>query len=102
MLSKKTVLAVGVVAASGVAMVAMPSSASAWTIPSYQPTAANTAAGPFPQAQLAAGWWQWALETPADNNPLLDPTGANCRVGQNRLSSTLLPRRRPVRRSRRA
>lgn len=27
-------------------------------------------------------WWQWALSIPADQNPLLDETGANCDVGQ--------------------
>ncbi len=30
----------------------------------------------------AALWWQWALQTPAPNNPVLDTTGANCAVGQ--------------------
>jgi hypothetical protein len=30
----------------------------------------------------AAAWWQWALAQPADTNPVLDQTGANCSVGQ--------------------
>lgn len=33
-------------------------------------------------AQWVADWWQWALETPAADNPLLDTTGAKCKVGQ--------------------
>jgi hypothetical protein len=31
----------------------------------------------------AAEWWQWALGQPADVNPLVDTTGANCAEGQN-------------------
>jgi hypothetical protein len=30
----------------------------------------------------AALWWQWAVGTPADVNPVLDTTGANCAVNQ--------------------
>src|SRR5215475_12176455 len=30
----------------------------------------------------AALWWQWAVGTPAANNPVLDTTGANCAVNQ--------------------
>jgi len=30
----------------------------------------------------AATWWQWALETPASVNPLLDITGEHCAEGQ--------------------
>jgi hypothetical protein len=33
-------------------------------------------------SQWAAEWWQWALETPADVNPLLDTTGDHCAEGQ--------------------
>ncbi len=33
-------------------------------------------------AQWAADWWQWALETSAADNPLIDATGAKCQVGQ--------------------
>jgi hypothetical protein len=29
-----------------------------------------------------ATWWQWALSIPASVNPLEDPTGADCMVGQ--------------------
>lgn len=29
-----------------------------------------------------AKWWQWALELPADVNPILDTTGVNCNEGQ--------------------
>ena len=30
----------------------------------------------------AALWWQWALQTPADVNPVTDTTGAHCAVNQ--------------------
>jgi hypothetical protein len=38
--------------------------------------------GPFPYSLLAAEWWQWALEAPTPDNPLLDTTGADCAVDQ--------------------
>ncbi len=31
---------------------------------------------------LTAEWWQWALSIPASENPVADPTGAKCVVGQ--------------------
>jgi hypothetical protein len=31
---------------------------------------------------LSAEWWQWALSIPAPVNPLRDPTGDNCMIGQ--------------------
>jgi hypothetical protein len=33
-------------------------------------------------AEWVARWWQWALETPARVNPILDRTGENCAEGQ--------------------
>src|SRR3954470_5797318 len=33
--------------------------------------------------EWAAMWWQWAFSIPADHNPQLDPTGADCAVGQS-------------------
>ena len=33
-------------------------------------------------SSLAALWWQWAVGTPANVNPVLDQTGANCAVNQ--------------------
>ena len=51
--------------------------------------AAPTFAPPPPTAphlktysNYGALWWQWAVGTPAPNNPVLDTTGANCAVGQ--------------------
>ncbi len=32
--------------------------------------------------ELSAQWWQWAFSIPTPSNPLVDPTGANCMVGQ--------------------
>jgi len=34
-------------------------------------------------AELSVKWWQYILETPAENNPAVDPTGANCQFGQS-------------------
>lgn len=34
-------------------------------------------------AELSAMWWQHILETPAENNPAVDPTGASCQFGQS-------------------
>lgn len=33
--------------------------------------------------EWAAAWWQWALGQPSDVNPVLDPTGEFCQVGQS-------------------
>jgi hypothetical protein len=35
-----------------------------------------------PLPVLTSEWWQWALSIPSSDNPLLDPTGQNCMVGQ--------------------
>ncbi|MGB0091046.1 MAG: hypothetical protein WBP81_00675 [Solirubrobacteraceae bacterium] len=32
--------------------------------------------------RVAVAWWQYALGQPTATNPLLDPTGANCAIGQ--------------------
>jgi hypothetical protein len=53
-------------------------------------TATASAATPVVQVQsfgasygeLSARWWQWALSIPANINPELDTTGANCGQGQ--------------------
>ncbi|MCA1706817.1 MAG: hypothetical protein LC808_27575 [Actinobacteria bacterium] len=34
-------------------------------------------------AQWSEKWWQWALSIPEEQNPMLDPTGANCGIGQS-------------------
>jgi hypothetical protein len=34
-------------------------------------------------SELAAAWWQWALETPASQNAVLDTTGASCASNQS-------------------
>jgi hypothetical protein len=31
---------------------------------------------------MGAEWWTWAVQAPASDNPLLDATGEDCRVGQ--------------------
>jgi len=35
-----------------------------------------------PYSDWGALWWQWALETPASVNPVLDTTGVNCAQNQ--------------------
>ena len=32
--------------------------------------------------RLSAAWWQWALSIPASHNPMTDPTGEQCMIGQ--------------------
>lgn len=32
--------------------------------------------------ELGAQWWQWALQATNTDNPMTDPTGEHCRVGQ--------------------
>jgi hypothetical protein len=33
--------------------------------------------------EWTATWWPWAFAQPAATNPVVDPTGANCAVGQS-------------------
>jgi len=33
--------------------------------------------------QWAVAWWKWAIGAPATLNPILDPTGKSCSVGQH-------------------
>lgn len=33
-------------------------------------------------ADLSAAWWQWAMSSPAEMNPVRDRTGSHCDVGQ--------------------
>jgi len=40
-------------------------------------------AGPGDVEKSGASWWQWALSIPAAVNPLVDPTGEHCLVGQS-------------------
>jgi hypothetical protein len=45
---------------------------------------ANVTLAQYPPAShLAASWWQWALETPASENPLTDTTGQFAAVNQS-------------------
>jgi hypothetical protein len=50
------------------------------------PTTASSAAAPQvignTLGEWSAAWWQWAFSIPAATNPLLDPTGAFCALGQ--------------------
>jgi hypothetical protein len=32
--------------------------------------------------EWAARWWEWILSIPAAQNPVVDSTGANCKIGQ--------------------
>jgi hypothetical protein len=32
--------------------------------------------------ELSAEWWQWAYSLPTSQNPIIDPTGAQCTFGQ--------------------
>ncbi len=33
--------------------------------------------------EWGAEWWQWAASIPLDENPIVDPTGENCDLGQS-------------------
>src|SRR5437899_1087429 len=33
--------------------------------------------------EWSAAWWQWVLSIPKRDNPLADPTGEKCAVGQS-------------------
>ena len=45
---------------------------------------ANVTLAQYPPAShLATSWWQWALETPASENPLTDTTGQFAAVNQS-------------------
>jgi hypothetical protein len=53
---------------------------------SFVVSVAPAGAQPRPHGQSysewAADWWTWALSQPAATNPVLDPTGEQCAVGQ--------------------
>lgn len=40
-------------------------------------------AGPGDVEKSGAAWWQWVSSIPVDVNPLLDPNGKDCMVGQS-------------------
>jgi hypothetical protein len=48
------------------------------TAPSADP--GNIPPGQWPE--LSAEWWQWAYSLPTSQNPIIDPTGAQCMFGQ--------------------
>jgi hypothetical protein len=51
--------------------------------PVAAPAARAQAGNPAALGALSAAWWQWALSIPTSVNPLTDPTGARCGVGQH-------------------
>lgn len=73
-----------VVFAAILLLIATPTSGSAafshFTV--ISPNDAQTQTG-MTYAGLSVKWWQYILETPAENNPAADPTGANCQFGQS-------------------
>lgn len=50
--------------------------------PVFAPPPPNTRPHLRPYSDWSALWWQWAVGTPANVNPVLDQTGANCAVNQ--------------------
>jgi hypothetical protein len=52
------------------------------TIVAFLPVNGASADDAVPWKQLSAQWWQWVLSIPTSVNPLIDPTGGNCMVGQ--------------------
>lgn len=64
----------------------------ALTLMTALPAIAQTTITPLPptatvdgktQAELSTEWWQFTLGLPAEQNPVLDPTGANANFGQS-------------------
>jgi hypothetical protein len=47
------------------------------------PTNPAFAAGSAAAKKLSFEWWQWVTSIPASENPMLDPTGEKCMVGQH-------------------
>jgi hypothetical protein len=43
----------------------------------------KTSFGGSTYGEWAGRWWQWAVSAPPATNPLVDPSGANCAVGQS-------------------
>lgn len=43
----------------------------------------NELVGGKTYAEWTAAWWQWVTAIPVDQNPMFDPTGANCALGQS-------------------
>lgn len=59
--------------------------AAATPCPDASPIATPTSLGEYcgvGQAELVKRWWRWALAEPRASNPVADPTGASCSVGQ--------------------
>lgn len=60
-------------------LMAAPASGSAFTV--IPPNEAQAQTGKT-YGEWSVAWWQYLLETPLENNPAFDETGANCNFGQ--------------------
>ncbi len=60
-------------------LIVAPASGSAFTV--IPPNEAQAQTGKT-YGEWSAEWWRYILETPLENQPGLDPTGANCNFGQ--------------------
>lgn len=69
------------IAVSGLALgVLMPTSAALADSPQIVPPNSNAYGSKF--SEWSAQWWQYVLSVPASENPLFDPDGSRCMVGQ--------------------
>jgi hypothetical protein len=58
-------------------LAAAPASAQSFVVPP------DSLPGGLSYQQWSARWWQWAASIPFDQNPILDPTGADCAINQS-------------------
>jgi hypothetical protein len=90
-LGNRRAASVGAILLSGLLMVSMTGTAAeASTVPSSGQTSSSPGVVPInakyagkSYGQWSGLWWKWALSIPADKNPMLDTTGANCGQGQS-------------------
>jgi len=77
-------LGMGTLVLAGVAMLVI-SSAPVGAAPNPNPGVFPPTVNPYGTSydEWADRWWQWVDAIPMSSNPMIDPTGANCAVGQS-------------------
>jgi hypothetical protein len=81
--NKRRPLRSALLAATLAALVAQPAASGRAVDPAIAPPQSKPYGLTY--GEWSARWWKWALEVPAANSPLLDPTGINCAEGQTRM-----------------
>jgi hypothetical protein len=78
---RQVVLAVGILAFSVIALLPAQSASATDKNPTVLPP--NSHAFGATYAEWNSRWWQWAVSTPASQNPVVDTTGEDCAEGQS-------------------